>query len=66
MLLTIDDLQTIVYVETVNQGLFLNSGPNPRALALQAIINDYRYCEALSPPDTVRMDVLLAFANEQY
>jgi len=66
MLLTIDDLQTIVYVETANQGVFLNSGPNPRAFALQAIIDDYRHCSQLNPPDTVRMDLLLAFANETY
>lgn len=66
MVLTIDDLQTIVYVMTADQGVFLNSGPNPEAFALQAIIDDYRHCEALSPPDTVRMDLLLSYANENY
>jgi len=64
--LSISDLQTIVYEKTARAGLFSNAGPDPSAFNLQAIIDDYNYCLALNPPDTVRAEQLLTFANQEY
>jgi hypothetical protein len=64
--LSISDLQTIVYEITARAGLFTNSGPAQEAFNLQAIIDDYIYCMALTPPDVVRADQLLTFANQSY
>jgi hypothetical protein len=66
MALSVSELQTIVYTKTAASGLFSNEGPNEAAFALQAIIDDINYCLALSPPDTVRAQILLDFANTQY
>jgi hypothetical protein len=64
--LSISDLQTIVYEIAARAGLFLNSGPSQEAFNLQAIIDDYNHCVALNPPDTVRAEQLLTFANQSY
>ena len=64
--LSISDLQTIVYEITARAGLFTNSGPSQEAFNLQAIIDDYTHCVALNPPDVVRADQLLTFANQSY
>ena len=64
--MTIEQLTTAMYERAAEQGRQTNSGPDPVAFQMEALVDDINLCNSLDPPDVVRADYLLGKASLKF